>query len=70
MTEYHDIIKPFRLQKRFLKAIEKVVRRNPELYGSVSHFIRVSVIKLLRDHKVLPAEQEVKSFEIKKTRVR
>ena len=41
-----------RLRAEEKKAVEKCVKNNPSLYNNPSHFSRVAVIRLLREHEV------------------
>lgn len=40
-----------RLQPEQLKIIKKIIKKDKEKYGSLSHFYRIAIIKLIREEK-------------------
>jgi len=45
-----EIIKTYRTYPHIEKKIEHIVEKNPEIYNNHSHFIRVAIAKLMREH--------------------
>lgn len=45
-----DEVVSFRIRADELKMVRKIVRRNRDLFFNVSHFVRASVIKSIRDY--------------------
>ena len=63
---FHDEIVTIRLKIEYSKKIQAIVKKHPDKYDTSSHFVRVAIIKLLREENMIPKENVIKSHEIKK----
>lgn len=62
---FHDQLIPFRIQTKLADKIIELAEEKPEHFDSTSHVIRVAVIELLRKHKKIPQQENIKSYKIK-----
>lgn len=47
----HDTIRAeFIIEKAYRRVITQLVKENPEIYYNESHFYRVAVLRLVREH--------------------
>lgn len=64
---FHNGILKFRIPRKYIKAIYKMIEENDERFDNVSHVVRVSILRTLReegyvtDDGELTFEREVKS---------
>jgi len=49
---YFDVILPARFTPEQLKSLNQIVNTNQDIYMTRSHFVRIAVLKLLREHGV------------------
>ena len=59
LGQFYDSDFNVRLKSEYMTAIKRVVNKRIDIYDSPSHFIRVAVIRLLREEGALSKESPI-----------